>query len=439
MRAMRFMCASMVAWGICLGPSRAFAQETPQALRQEIDQLRKDFEALKQQYGDRLSTLEAKLAAAEAAPPVPPAQAAAVATAPPPTAQVPPGAEGAGGPTGALPIYGSAVTGSKIFNPDIAVIGNFLGAAGTNHVNPEPALEMRESEASFQAVVDPYARADFFLAFGEEGVNLEEGFLTLTSLPGGLLTKVGKMRAAFGKVNTLHTHVLPWADRPLVTRNLVGGEDGIDDAGISVARLIPNPWIFLEATGQVFRGDSGDLFKSSARSDLSYVGHLRGYHDITESSNIDLGLSYSRGHNDSALADDQLFGTFTTELHGVDATFRWRPLQRSIYHSFVGRSEWIWSRRDQPNGLQRSTGLYVSGDYQVGRRWFAGARYDRSDRATDASLRDTGGAFLVTYWPSEFSQVRGQYRRTNYALGDAANEFLFQFQFSIGAHGAHPF
>ncbi len=82
---------------------------------------------------------------------------------------------------------------------------------------------MHESEASFQAVVDPYARADFFISFGEEGVDLEEGFVTLTSLPGGLLTKVGKMRAAFGKVNSLHNHVLPWADRPLVINNLVGG------------------------------------------------------------------------------------------------------------------------------------------------------------------------------------------------------------------------
>jgi hypothetical protein len=268
---------------------------------------------------------------------------------------------------------------------------------------------------------------------------MEEGFLTFTSLPGGLLTKIGKMRAAFGKVNTLHNHVLPWTDRPLVTKNLVGGEDGIDDAGISVARLIPNPWIFLEATGQVFRGDSGDLFRANKRGDLSYVGHLRGYHDITESSNIDLGFSYSRGHNDAGLGADDLVDTFKTQLYGLDATFRWKPLQRSIYHSFVGRSEWVWSRRDQPNGLQRSTGYYVSGDYQVGRRWFAGGRYDRSDRASDASLFDTGGSFIVTYWPSEFSQVRTQYRRTNYALGPAANEFLFQFQFSIGAHGAHPF
>jgi hypothetical protein len=261
----------------------------------------------------------------------------------------------------------------------------------------------------------------------------------LASLPGGLLTKVGKMRAAFGKVNTLHNHVLPWADRPLVSENLVGGEDGIDDAGVSVARLIPNPWVFLEATGQVFRGDSGDLFKTTRRGDVSYVGHVRGYQDLTESSNIDLGFSYARGHNDAEVADSDLFGTSATQLYGVDATFRWRPLQRSIYHSFIGRTEWIWSRRDQVNGQQRANGFYLSGDYQFGRRWFGGVRLDRSGRATDGSLIDTGGAAVITYWPSEFSQVRGEYRRINYALGNTANELLFQFQFSIGAHGAHPF
>jgi len=297
---------------------------------------------------------------------------------------------------------------------------------------------MHESEASFQAVVDPYARADFFMSFGEEGVELEEGYITFTTLPGGLLTKVGKMRAAFGKVNTLHNHVLPWADRPLVTRNLVGGEDGIDDAGISVARLIPNPWLFLEATGQVFRGDSSDVFHSSERGDLSYVAHVRGYHDLSESTNVDLGFSYARGHNGdevgAALSDALL-----TKLYGIDATLRWRPLQRSIYRSFVGRMEYVWSRRDQEDGLQRSDGYYISGDYQFGRRWFAGARYDHSYRAADASLLDTGSALTLTYWPSEFSLVRGEYRRTNYAIGPAANELLFQFQFSIGAHGAHPF
>jgi hypothetical protein len=244
-----------------------------QALRDEIDQLKRDFDA-------RMAALEAKLAAIDGSPaapaaaaPSPPQQAAAPEA---PSAQVPAGAEGGGGPSGTLPVYGNASAASKIFNPDMAVIGNFLGAAGENSVNASPALQMAESEASFQAIVDPYARADFFLAFGEQGVDLEEGFITFPTVPGGLLVKVGKMRAAFGKVNTLHTHVIPWTDRPLVTQNLVNGEEGISDAGVSVSRLISNPWLFLEATGQVFRGDSGELFQSDRRSDLSYVGRLHG-------------------------------------------------------------------------------------------------------------------------------------------------------------------
>ena len=259
-----------------------------QALRAEIAQLRKDFEA-------RLAALEARLSSAGGAPP---AEAPGAAPAQP-SAQVPAGAEGAGGPSGTLPVYGNVSAASKIFNPDMAVIGNFIGVGGKNDVRPEPALAMREAEASFQAIVDPYARADFFIAFGEEGVDLEEGYITFPTLPGGILMKVGKLRAAFGRVNTFHSHQLPWPDRPLVTENLVGGEEGIADAGLSFARLIPNRWMFLEATGQVFRGDSGDLFTSHQRQDLSYVGRLRGYQDISESTNIDVGGSYARGHNPS--------------------------------------------------------------------------------------------------------------------------------------------
>jgi len=431
MRLIPFAGAALVAATLAAAPRDAAAQTAAQAqqIQQQIDQLRREF-------NDRIAALEAQLASIRGGQPAP-QQAAPPG---PPTAEVPAGAAGAGGPSGPIPVYGSSVTNAKVFNPDMAVIGDFLGAAGRNEVDPQPGLELHESEAAFQAIVDPYARADFFISFGEEGVGVEEGFLTFTSLPGGFLTKVGKMRAAFGKVNTLHNHVLPWTDRPIVTRNLVGGEDGIDDAGISVARLIPAGPLFLEATGEVYRGDSGEsLFKTSERSDLSYVGHLRAYHDITESTNIDLGSSYSYGHNPAGIVKDVDVGRFTTNLFGVDATLRWKPLSRSIYHSFVGRSEVIWSRRQQFNGRQDAMGYYASGDYQFARRWFAGVRYDRSDRADDASLLDKGGSATLTYWPSEFSQVRGQYRRTDYADGPAANELLFQFQFSIGAHGAHPF
>ena len=411
-------------------PPAAAEQATAESLRQEMERLRAEFEA-------RMAALEARLNAVAGAPgepsQSPPAPASAA-----PAAPVPAGAD-ASASGGTLPIYGNAAAASKIFNPDIAAIGDFLGAAGSNARDPGPSLEMHETELTLQAIVDPYARADFFVAIGHDEVDLEEGFLTFPTLPGGILMKVGKMRASFGRMNTQHNHVLPWADRPLMTTNLVGGEEGIGDAGISVARLIPNPWIFLEATGQLFRGSSGDVFHASERGDVSVVGRLRGYHDISESTNLDVGASYARGHNAAGVVDGIDAGRFRTELFGADATIRWRPLQRAIYRSFIGRFEGVISRRGQEDGRQDARGFYVSGDYQFARRWFAGVRYDASERAGAPSARDTGGSLLLTFWPSEFSQVRGQLRRTHYAEGVTANEVLFQFQFSIGAHGAHAF
>ena len=161
----------------------------------------------------------------------------------------------------------------------------------------------------------------------------------------------------------------------------------------------------------------------------------------------------------------------------ADLTLRWKPLRRAIYHSFVAHSEFIWARTAvSPQGIQfvggpvatapvgkaKPFGFYVSGDYQLGRRWFLGGRFDRSQRgqclptnpattspcpisvypnALDYThlLQDTGGSILLSYWSSEFSGIRAQLRRTRYGEGLTSNEIMFQFMFSMGAHGAHPF
>ena len=454
----------VLAVACALTPARAEAQVAPDAQApaastfpqvQDLEQLRQELASLKGEYEARIADLERRLASltpaagVQPAPAPPPGETTAV---PPPTvppeavapaplvpetaASPPPAAAGGvaqGTPESPAPTTqtGQPALSSKVFNPDIAVIGNILGAAGTNHVEDSPAWELNEAEASFQAVVDPYARGDVFFSVGPEGAEVEEGFITFTSLPGGLLLKAGKMRAQFGKVNTMHTHVLPWTDRPLVTRTLVGGDEGISNGGVSVSKLFPNDLLFLEATGEIYGGRS-DVFAGSERSHVSYIGRLRGYRDLSEGTNLDVGTSFAFGHTD--LEPDA-----TRRLIGVDATFRYRPLRRAIYRRFIARTELVWNQ-DRLQATQPTVfGMYASGEYQFARRWFVGGRYDYSQRPLDSSLADTGGAATLTFWPSEFSQVRGQYRRTNYAEGIDANEFLFQFLFSIGAHGAHVF
>ncbi len=405
------------------GQDNAELLQRMKAMEAKIQSLQAEVDSLKSQQ----AAMTAALTAAQPAPAAPGPQTAAA-----PAEAAPPQLGGAGG------------AAAKALNPDISAIGDFLGAAGYGAGKGPPSLEMHESELGFQEIIDPYARADFFISFSEHGVDLEEGFLTFTSLPAGLQLKVGKMRAAFGIVNTLHNHVLPWTDRPLVTNNLVGGEDGIDDAGLSLSRILPAPkGIFLEGTAQLYRGDSDGIFAHHVRNDVSTVEHLRAYRDLSESTNLTLGGSYSRGHS--------FWGDGTNQLYGIDATLRWKPLRRAIYHSSVTRAEFIWTRTvvspDQAPAIQgfgfepvaRPFGWYVSSDYQLARRWFLGGRFDRSERTFNDRIQDTGGSLVMTYWPSEFSQIRGQLRRTHYGENLTANELLFQFQFSMGAHGAHPF
>jgi hypothetical protein len=437
-----FVLAAVGAAWVVPAPAAAQTPPTPPAspaaevadVQAELAALRSEFDTLRRVYDERLFALEQRLAELATGPATLPAPIE-------PTPVEPSDAEPAQAPR----------TSAQVFNPDTSVIANFLATGGDNAANDEPPFSLEEVEVAFQSIVDPYARADFYIAASHEGVEIEEGFATFTALPAGLLLKAGKMRAQFGKMNLLHTHNVPGADRPLVSENLLGGHEGFADAGVSLSHLVQNPLLFLEVTGEVYSGDS-NVFQSDSRSRLNYLGRVRAYKDLTEAANLDLGASFAYGpampgggehaHDDEEdlEPDDHLDGAFDKQLYGLDATFRYRPLRGALYRRLNLRSELIWSRQDLPEGGQTTAfGFYGLGEYQFARRWYVGGRVDRSARPFDGSAVDTGGALFLTFWPTEYGLLRGEYRRVNYFEGFSANEFLFQLNFSIGAHGAHVF
>ncbi len=113
---------------------------------------------------ERVRALEAELQALKAtccaaAAPAPSAAAPPAAPAPQ-VAQVPVSVPGVG--TAQLPVYGGASSAAKALNPDISVIGDFLGVVGHNSIRPVPALELHESEVGLQAT--PAATSSFLLA-----------------------------------------------------------------------------------------------------------------------------------------------------------------------------------------------------------------------------------------------------------------------------------
>jgi len=120
-----------------------------------------------------------------------------------------------------------------VFNPAISVNGIFLGGTASSvgssnrltGLNFENGFNLQEAEFRFVSDVDPYFRADLTLAVDREGeIELEEGFVTSSQLPGEILPrgmglKAGKFFTDFGKHNLLHTHQFPFIDRPLVGRS----------------------------------------------------------------------------------------------------------------------------------------------------------------------------------------------------------------------------
>src|SRR5688572_10525379 len=97
-------------------------------LRSELARVRAELATLRDEYNQQLDELRATVAALQSQPmPQPLAQ---------PVAPVPIGAAAAGGPEGSLPVYGNVSALSKIFNPDIAAVGNFVATGGRNTVDP---------------------------------------------------------------------------------------------------------------------------------------------------------------------------------------------------------------------------------------------------------------------------------------------------------------
>ena len=165
------------------------------------------------------------------------------------------------------------------------------------------------------------------------------------------------------------------------------------------------------------------------------MGRLRGYRDLTESTNLDLGGSFAHGTGTEGEG-------FHTSLIGADldlplAAAAPRHLQAPAGAHGAGvepaRSEPGRRPRPAPSGPTSRASTSSPG---------AGSPASGSTAPSAPTTRRSwtrARSLLLTWWPSEFSQIRGQYRHTRYGEGITANEFLFQFLFSIGAHGAHTF
>jgi hypothetical protein len=361
-------------------------------------------------------------------------------------------------------------TARAVTNPDISVIGQ-PSARWTDDAGDPAAkratLDAGETEIVFDAALNPYARGAFTLAFAEEGLELEEGYFTLSrGLPGGLALKGGKYRAGFGRLNPVHGHAYPFAERFGVLAEYLPGEESLNEVGVQLSQLLPlGSDAALTVALDWLQGDTFRIERASSaapndpleldpeagdRADEprpAALGRVSAFFPLGAQSALDIGVSATRGTNNIAAV------TRTTVVGAdVKAKFGTGPVS-----ALVVQGEWLSLSRedaawDEPSAAYVSStvdagGGYVFADYRFDRRYNAGVSYERFRRATAEETTDQAfGVFAGLSLLEETTAFRVGLDRVQPGRPPGAAEdpeailaLTLRVVFSMGPHKPHVF
>lgn len=360
------------------------------------------------------------------------------------------------------------------FNPEISVIGTFAAAYYSQDEpfvfaenDPEnTGVNVQEIEVGFQGVVDSFFRYDMFLSFSTEGVELEEAYgTTLFSLPLNSQFRVGRARAKFGRINQLHRHSQDFVTLALPAAQFLG--EHLNPTSIEANFLVPVPWYLeLSASGGSPDVETPTFARDEDANDLGrllYIFHVSNFFELSEALGVSLGGSFATGSNGTAAGE-------RSNLYGIDLYAKYRPLKNNPYQELTVQSEFMYLDAQTPEETLENWGWYAQSVYRFAKRWNAGFRFGIIDTNTPvteeaeeegevtnlfATIRGEGEeeeeamlgllgrtyriSPMLTFTPSEFSQIRLQYDYLNQDFAENQHAIFLQFQYAIGAHGAHPF
>lgn len=323
-------------------------------------------------------------------------------------------------------------SGANSFLPDISLIGTMTMAAfnndpGPSGHNPErTGFNLQEIELSLQADIDSYARADIFFAFSEMGVELEEGFLTSQSLPGGLQIRAGKLKMPFGRFNQRHLETWSFVNDPLVSNRLLGAE-GYNEFAI-VPSWTPKLPFFLKFEGGFAQGDNAGNFDGTRKQDFSYLGRISTSFDLSPEVTVLMGASGAFGFNDTGLGH-------STHLFGGDLFLKWMP---ETFKGLSWTTEYMYRNKEVIGTTETDGGFYTELVGQWSKRWQAGARFDLYG-VPEVAERRYRLSPMIKFMPSEFLSFRAQYDYEHPDVGTVVHAGYLQMIFAMGPHGAHAF
>jgi hypothetical protein len=187
--------------------------------------------------------------------------------------------------------------------------------------------------------------------------------------------------------------------------------------------------------------------------DFLYVPRWENSFDLSPTQVVLAGVSGAFGSNDTG-------DNTRTQIYGGDFLYKWKSPRAEGGFPFVKwQTEYMYRRFEAGRGLDDSFpvaetfhdwGMYSQVLWGFKKGWVAGIRGDflhmqDSDFTSDPDRQSRSRISAnLTWYPTEFSKIRLQYNhdwlQENEFLAAREEDSVFlQFEFILGAHGAHKF
>lgn len=356
------------------------------------------------------------------------------------------------------------------------------------------------AELHIGASVDNYFDLSAIFHITEDDIEVEEAFVVTRSLPYHLQLKLGKFKSDFGYLNNKHQHNYNFYEMPLVYSAILG-DHGLTEEGFQFQYVVPSEQYImigieaLKGENERSYGNEGftlgeddhdhdeeehedhDEHEEEGHDD---EGHMTSIDDTDFPSlwiayvktSFDIGggtvlagVSMAKGDSRMNHLEDDNPHAYEGDntLYGADLTYKY---YFAADNAITWQSEYIYRKMDGTQYAENAVsgewqgvsmkkeqaGYYSELIYQNDKNWRTGIRYsalNQNDITVNGNVKDKPEDMYVTsamleYNPSEFSRIRLQYNH-NSSLYDEdgeknnKNEIILQFNYAIGAHGAHSF
>ena len=300
-----------------------------------------------------------------------------------------------------------------------------------DHDPLQRGFNARNLELALDGAVDPYFEgfANIVLKLDNDNqteIEAEEAFLQTTALRG-----VG--------AQVSWTAPVSW-----YSQFLFGLQNGRGNTGYSFR----NPG----ADGTFFGRVTTDRELRGVQ-DFVFVPRWENSFDLSPTQTVLGGVSGAFGPNETG-------GNARTEIYGADFLYKWKSPRAEGGFPFVKwQTEAMYRRFEAGRGVDQSFpvaetfhdwGMYSQVVWGFTKGWTTGLRGDylhmQNSAYTDALDRQSRERVSadLTWYPTEFSKLRLQYNHDFLEANDflssrQADSIFFQFEFILGAHGAHKF